>query len=66
MCGVVGFRGRLEFDATKPDGTPRKLLDSGKLEGLGWGARIELRQGVRMAYEEFKAGFSAPYPNAAC
>ena len=60
VCEVVGFRRRLEFDASKPDGTPRKLLDTGKLERLGWRATIGLREGIRAAYEEFKAGSSAP------
>jgi GDP-L-fucose synthase len=53
VCEVVDFRGKLEFDATKPDGTPRKLLDSGRLARMGWRARIGLREGVRMAYEDF-------------
>jgi GDP-L-fucose synthase len=53
VCEVVGFRGRLEFDATKPDGTPRKLLDSSRLERLGWRARIGLRQGVALAYADY-------------
>ncbi|MEX2151177.1 MAG: GDP-L-fucose synthase [Steroidobacteraceae bacterium] len=55
VCGVVGFKGRLEFDATKPDGTPRKLLDTSRLERLGWRARIGLREGIGQAYEDFKA-----------
>jgi GDP-L-fucose synthase len=55
VCEVVGFRGRLEFDATKPDGTPRKLLDTSRLERLGWRARIGLREGIGQAYEDFKA-----------
>jgi GDP-L-fucose synthase len=60
VCEVVGFRGRLEFDASKPDGTPRKLLDTGRLRQLGWRAQIGLRDGVRMAYEEFKAKSQEP------
>ena len=55
VCEVVGFRGRLEFDASKPDGTLRKLLDISKLDGLGWRFKIGLRDGVRMAYEEYRA-----------
>jgi GDP-L-fucose synthase len=54
VCEVVGFKGRLEFDATKPDGTPRKLLDSSRLARLGWRARIGLREGIAMAYGEFR------------
>ena len=53
VCEVVGFRGRLEFDATKPDGTPRKLLDTERMDRLGWRARIGLREGVGMAYEDY-------------
>jgi GDP-L-fucose synthase len=48
---VVGFRGRLTYDASKPDGTPRKLLDVSRLAGLGWKARTPLRDGIRLAYE---------------
>jgi GDP-L-fucose synthase len=53
VCEVVGFRGQLEFDTTKPDGTPRKLMDSGKLQRLGWRAQIGLREGIGMAYAEY-------------
>ncbi|PXW93251.1 GDP-L-fucose synthase [Sphaerotilus hippei] len=48
---IVGFEGRIVFDATKPDGTPRKLLDVSRLAGLGWTARTSLREGIRRAYE---------------
>ncbi len=48
---VVGFEGRITFDATKPDGTPRKLLDVSRLAGLGWTAKTGLRDGIRLAYE---------------
>jgi len=50
---VVGFEGEIVFDATKPDGTPRKLLDVSRLAGLGWRAGITLREGVAMAYQDF-------------
>jgi len=50
---VVGFEGEIVFDASKPDGTPRKLLDVSRLAGLGWRARIALREGVAMAYQDF-------------
>ena len=62
VCGVVGFRGRLEFDTSKPDGTPRKLLDIGKLTNLSWRAKIGLEEGVRTAYEQFTAGSLASCP----
>ncbi|WP_119155428.1 GDP-L-fucose synthase [Caldimonas tepidiphila] len=50
---VVGFEGRIVFDATKPDGTPRKLLDVSRLKALGWQARTGLEEGVRAAYRAF-------------
>lgn len=54
VVDVVGFDGKLVFDADKPDGTPRKLLDVSKLAALGWRATTELRQGIALAYEDFK------------
>lgn len=50
---VVGFEGELVFDASKPDGTPRKLLDVGKINSLGWQAKIGLEEGLRSTYEWF-------------
>lgn len=50
---VVGYSGRLVFDATKPDGMPRKLLDAGKLHAMGWGHTTELSEGLTKAYEDF-------------
>ena len=50
---VVGYEGKLTFDATKPDGTPRKLLDVSKLEKLGWKYKVELEEGIRLAYADF-------------
>jgi GDP-L-fucose synthase len=50
---VVGFKGDLVFDASKPDGTPRKLLDVSRLRKLGWTARIRLEDGIRTTYDEF-------------
>ena len=55
VMDVVGFSGKIVFDASKPDGTPRKLLDVGRLHSLGWRARTGLREGIRLAYEEFLA-----------
>lgn len=51
---VVGFEGELRFDASKPDGTPRKLMDVSKLHNFGWKHRIELKEGIRSVYEEVK------------
>jgi GDP-L-fucose synthase len=50
---VVGFKGTLWFDTSKPDGTPRKLLDTSKLSALGWSPKIELETGIRTTYEWF-------------
>ena len=51
---VVGFSGELVFDASKPDGTSRKLLDVSRLVALGWQAKTGLREGIRSAYESFQ------------
>jgi len=53
MAEVTGFEGALEFDASKPDGAPRKLMDVSKLERLGWAAAIELKDGLRDTYDWF-------------
>jgi GDP-L-fucose synthase len=50
---VVGYEGEIVFDATKPDGTPRKLMDVGRLNGMGWGAKTTFVQGIRLAYTDF-------------
>ena len=52
---VVGFPGRIVYDHTKPDGTPRKLMDSAQLYGLGWRPSVGLEEGVRRAYADFLA-----------
>jgi len=52
---VVGYEGKIVFDSSKPDGTPRKLLDVGRLNALGWRARISLEEGVQATYEWFLA-----------
>lgn len=54
ICDVVGYRGELVFDASKPDGTPRKLLDVGRMSALGWRARIPLRDGVAATVAWFR------------
>jgi GDP-L-fucose synthase len=51
VADVVGFRGELVFDRSKPDGTPRKLLDVSKMTALGWQPRMPLRDGVRLTYD---------------
>lgn len=54
--GVVGYEGELKFDSSKPDGTPRKLLDVSRLHSLGWRAQTPLAEGIRKAYEAFLEG----------
>ena len=49
---VIGFTGEIAFDTSKPDGTPRKLMDSGRLAALGWTAQISLREGIARAYRD--------------
>ncbi|NQX41823.1 GDP-L-fucose synthase [Pedobacter steynii] len=50
---IVGFEGALTFDSSKPDGTPRKLMDVSKLHDLGWKHQIELEEGIQLAYQDF-------------
>jgi len=56
IAGVVGFAGEIVFDTTKPDGTPRKLVDVTRLHSLGWRARIGLEQGIASTYRSYLAG----------
>lgn len=51
---IVGFEGEIQLDTSKPDGTPRKLMDVSKLNGLGWKASTSLEEGIKMVYEEIK------------
>ena len=53
VAKVVGYTGTIEWDPTKPDGTPRKLLDVSKLEKLGWHYKTELEDGIRLTYDDF-------------
>ena len=53
VARVTGYEGRIEWDTTKPNGTPRKLLDVSKAAGLGWRYRTELEEGIRLAYADF-------------
>ena len=65
-AAVVGFEGKIVFDSSKPDGTPRKLLDTSRMAQLGWQARIPLNLGLGLAYDDFKrtAGLTAaPLPS---
>ena len=58
IADVVGFEGRFAFDASKPDGTPRKFLDTGKLASLGWTAKTDLRSGISQVYDWFKRHYA--------
>ena len=53
VAQVVGYEGRIEWDTTRPNGTPRKLLDVSKAKSLGWSYQTELEDGIRMAYDDF-------------
>jgi GDP-L-fucose synthase len=53
ICRIVGYKGRLVFDASKPDGTPRKLLDVSRLQNLGWRPHINLEEGIAQVYQWF-------------
>jgi GDP-L-fucose synthase len=50
---IIGFHGKIVWDSSKPDGTPRKLMDSSRLFATGWKPRIDLEPGIRAAYEDF-------------
>jgi len=54
---IVGFAGEIVWDTSKPDGTPRKLMDSSRLLALGWQPQVDLRTGIRLAYEDFLKRF---------
>ena len=58
ICEIVGFDGQLAWDTTKPDGTPRKLLDVSKIRALGWRPAITLRDGIKGTYDWFVANFA--------
>jgi GDP-L-fucose synthase len=64
IARTTGFDGELVFDATKPDGTPRKLMDVSRLTSAGWKARMDFAEGLARAYEAFKAAEAAAEPSA--
>ena len=53
IAEVVGFRGRIELDKSKPDGTPRKLMDSSRLHSLGFHHQTSLKDGIQITYQDF-------------
>jgi len=55
---IVGFEGQIVWDSSKPDGTPKKLMDSSRLFALGWKPQVDLEQGIRLAYDDFLKRFS--------
>ena len=59
IAEIVGFTGRFVFDASKPDGTPRKVLDVSRLTALGWRPRIDLEAGIRQTYDWYRASRAA-------
>ncbi len=61
ISGIIGFRGSIQRDLSKPDGTPRKLLDISKLKGMGWKARISLKEGIRRVYEAYEKEASSTH-----
>ena len=58
VANVIGYRGKICYDATKPDGTPRKLMDSSRLNFLGWRAKVGLEVGLKSAYEDFLKNYA--------
>jgi GDP-L-fucose synthase len=55
--GVIGCAGEIVWDTSKPDGMPRKLMDSSRLFALGWRPQVGLEEGIRLAYEDFQRRF---------
>jgi len=53
VADVIGYKGKINWDTSKPNGTPRKLLDVSKLSGLGWKYKVELREGIALTYKDF-------------
>jgi GDP-L-fucose synthase len=55
VAKVVGFKGKVEFDSSKPDGAPRKLMNVGRLKSLGWQSSVSLEKGLQLTYKWFIA-----------
>jgi GDP-L-fucose synthase len=65
VCRVLEFKGRLVFDASRPDGTPRKLMDSSLLRSLGWAPKIDLETGIHLTFEAARPGLERSMAKAA-
>jgi GDP-L-fucose synthase len=61
VAEVVGYKGEIRWDRTKPDGTPRKLMDNTRMAELGWSPKISLRQGLQSTYEWYRAQGTIEY-----
>jgi GDP-L-fucose synthase len=53
VAKATGYKGKISFDPSKPDGSPRKWMDSGRLNRLGWNAKVDLVRGLEQAYQNF-------------
>jgi GDP-L-fucose synthase len=62
VADAVGYHGEIKFDTSRPDGSPRKLIDSTRLHRLGWSPKVPLQQGLRTAYADFAAHFNEAVP----
>ena len=60
VAEVIGYEGEIEWDTSKPNGTPRKLLDASKVAKLGWTYKTELKDGIKLAYEDFLNDYHNP------
>jgi GDP-L-fucose synthase len=58
VSDIVGYRGAIRFDPSRPDGAPRKLLDVSKINALGWKAKTSLQNGLKAAYADFLSGYA--------
>lgn len=64
IADVVGYQGKIVYDTNKPNGTMRKLLDSSKIQALGWKPKIDEKLGLKSAYEDFLSLLESPTPGA--
>ena len=57
ISGLIGFKGKIIWDKNKPDGTPRKIMDSSKFRSLGWEPKISLTKGIKLAIDDYNKKF---------